>query len=69
MRLVASRVGRLLFVVVVVSFFAFLLLDSAPGDPAVALAGLNASDEVVAQVRADLGLDEPFLQRDRKSVV
>jgi len=63
MRLVASRAGRLLFVVVVVSFFTFLLLDTAPGDPAVALAGLNASDEVVAQVRADLGLDEPFLQR------
>jgi len=63
MRVVVSRAGRLLFVVVLVSFFTFLLLDSAPGDPAVALAGLNASDEVVEQVRADLGLDEPFLVR------
>ena len=63
MRGLISRVARLVFVVVVVSFFTFLLLDSAPGDPAVALAGLNASDEVVEQVRSDLGLDEPFLVR------
>ena len=63
MRVVIARTVRLLFVVVVVSFFTFLLLDTAPGDPAVALAGLNASDEVVAQVRADLGLDAPFFQR------
>jgi peptide/nickel transport system permease protein len=63
MRLIISRLGRLVFVVALVSFFTFLLLDSAPGDPAVALAGLNASDEVVAEVRADLGLDRPFIER------
>lgn len=58
-----ARGGRLLFVVAVVSFFTFLLLDTAPGDPAVTLAGLNASPEVVEQVRDDLGLNEPFLVR------
>lgn len=63
MRELASRGGRLLFVVAVVSFFTFLLLDTAPGDPAVTLAGLNASPEVVEQVRADLGLNDPFLVR------
>lgn len=63
MRQLAARTGRLLFVVAVVSFFTFLLLDTAPGDPAVALAGLNASPEVVEVVREDLGLNDPFLVR------
>lgn len=63
MRELAARVVRLLVVVTIVSFFTFLLLSSAPGDPAVALAGLNASPEVVEQLREELGLNDPFLVR------
>ena len=63
MRELAARFGRLLVVVTIVSFFTFLLLNSAPGDPAVTLAGLNASPEVVEQLREDLGLNDPFLVR------
>ncbi|WP_283139225.1 ABC transporter permease [Rhizohabitans arisaemae] len=37
----------------------FLLLHLVPGDPAVRVAGLNATPEQVAAVRHELGLDQP----------
>lgn len=62
-----SNVGRLVvrlaFVIFVVSLLSFWLLDAAPGDPATARVGLNATPEVVAEARAELGLDDPFLVR------
>jgi len=62
-----SNVGRLVlrlaFVVFVVSLLSFWLLDAAPGDPATARVGVNATPEVVAKARAELGLDDPFLVR------
>ncbi len=54
------RFARLLVVFVVVTFFTFFLLDRAPGDPAVIKAGLNADPAVLAEIRSDLGLDEPL---------
>jgi len=39
----------------------FALVHLIPGDPAVQLAGENASPADVARVRADLGLDKPLL--------
>ena len=39
----------------------FLLLHAAPGDPARVLAGRdNPTDEQIAAIRADLGLDQPL---------
>ena len=46
-----------------VSVLIFLMLRVLPGDPARVLAGLNASAEQVARIRADLGLDEPLLSQ------
>jgi peptide/nickel transport system permease protein len=62
-RTVGRLVVRLVFVVVAVSFVSFWLLDAAPGDAATARVGLNATPEVLAEARAELGLDEPFLIR------
>lgn len=45
----------------VVSFLIFSLIVLVPGDPAVALAGQNPTPDQIAAVRADLGLDDPFL--------
>jgi peptide/nickel transport system permease protein len=56
-------VARLVFVVVVVSFLSFWLLEAAPGDAATARVGVNATPEVLAEARAELGLDDPFLVR------
>jgi peptide/nickel transport system permease protein len=48
---------------IAVSFLVFLLLAVAPGDPAREIAGPEASQEAVAQIRENLGLDRPLLVR------
>jgi peptide/nickel transport system permease protein len=47
----------------VVALFVFSLLYLAPGDPAVVIAGDQASPADVARIRESLGLDRPFLVR------
>lgn len=42
-----------------VTLAVFLVLQAIPGDPARLAAGPDASEEDVAQIRANLGLDEP----------
>jgi peptide/nickel transport system permease protein len=44
-----------------VSVLIFLMLRVLPGDPARVLAGLNASEEDVARIRDQLGLDDSLL--------
>lgn len=39
----------------------FSMLRLAPGDPAAAIAGDNATPEQIAAIRAELGLDEPLI--------
>lgn len=39
----------------------FAMLRLAPGDPAAAIAGDNATPEQIAQIRSDLGLDDPLV--------
>jgi peptide/nickel transport system permease protein len=43
--------------------FIFYLLDLLPGDPARFILGINASADAVANLRTQLGLDAPPLQR------
>jgi peptide/nickel transport system permease protein len=50
-------------VMAIVALFVFSLLYIAPGDPAAVIAGDQASPEDVAKIRANLGLDRPFLVR------
>src|SRR5919107_3160704 len=45
----------------VVALFVFSLLYLAPGDPAAIIAGDVATVEDIARIRAQLGLDRPFL--------
>lgn len=47
----------------VVISLAFVLVELMPGDPATSVAGDFASDEVLAGIRGELGLDRPFLER------
>ncbi len=42
-------------------FLCFCLLQVVPTDPALIIAGAEASPEVVAGIRKDLGLDQPLL--------
>ena len=47
----------------VVAFVVFSLLYLTPGDPAAVIAGDAATSDDIARIRANLGLDEPFLVR------
>lgn len=44
-----------------ISVVAFLLVQLVPGDPARVVAGESASDEYVAQLRTQMGLDKPLI--------
>lgn len=46
-----------------VSFIVFVSVRLVPGDPARVIAGPDASDELLADIRADLGLDRPVISQ------
>ena len=50
-------------VVVVVAFIVFSILYTIPGDPAVIMAGDNATASDIARVRTELGLEQGYLTR------
>lgn len=57
-------IRRLLLAIPVLLGATFLVFSSirlVPGDPAIAIAGELATPELVAQVRAEMGLDRPLL--------
>ena len=47
----------------IISVLAFLLLSLLPGDPAIIIAGEQASPAAIEQVRRQLGLDRPFFEQ------
>jgi peptide/nickel transport system permease protein len=56
-------INRLLIsspVLFLISLIAFSLMQLVPGDPAILIAGLQATPEDVQRVREQLGLDRPF---------
>lgn len=60
---IVSRFISIVPVLFVVSIFVFSLLYLTPGDPALVLAGPNASAADVERIREALGLNAPFLVR------
>ncbi len=61
--LLARRLGILLLSLFVSSILVFAFMQVLPGDPARVALGVNASEEAVATLRADYGLDQPLLTR------
>jgi len=59
-RYALGRVAQAIPVLLIVSVVSFLLLRAAPGNPAVAQAGLNATPQVVKAISHQLGLDRPL---------
>ena len=56
--------GKLLAVVLIVSFLTFVLTKLLPGDPANTILGSQASNKAaVAAVHKELGLDQPFFSQ------
>ncbi len=61
---IGIRVVVLTAVLLAVSFLTFAMLNVLGGDPALAIVGAdNADPESLAAVRAELGLDKPFLEQ------
>lgn len=61
-----SRLIQALIVLVGISFFTFSLVYLSPGDPAESMltaCGNVPSPELLAQTRAELGLDKPFIEQ------
>lgn len=57
----AWRALQVVPVVIIVTLVVFLLLQLVPGDPAITLAGENATPEQIEQIRALYNLDQPLL--------
>jgi glutathione transport system permease protein len=57
----ARRLTHLIPVLVGVSVIVFLMIHLIPGDPAVLIAGIDATEHDVAVVRESLGLDQPLV--------
>jgi peptide/nickel transport system permease protein len=60
-RTVGRRLLQVVPVIVLSTFIVFGLLKLVPGDVAVTLAGDNASDQRIVEIRHIYGLDRPFL--------
>ncbi len=50
-------------VILAMAFLVMLILDIVPGDPAALMLGENATEEMVQELRRQLGLDKPLLIR------
>ena len=62
-RFILKRLLLLIPVLIGVTFVVFVILSMAPGDPVLVLLGDGASEEAVAKMRAELGLDDPLMVR------
>lgn len=63
MRAIGHRLLHLIAVLFLVSVASLLLVDMVPGDPALELLGPEASDEQIANIHRELGLDKSLPSR------
>lgn len=58
---IIKRIGHAAIILLGISFITFLLLYILPADPVRQIAGRSATPETIANIRAELGLDQPLL--------
>jgi peptide/nickel transport system permease protein len=63
LRVIAIRFSQAIPVVLLVAVLTFLLMHMLPGDPAVVIAGPDATPEMIDRLRHQLGLDLPIAQQ------
>jgi peptide/nickel transport system permease protein len=63
LRQLTRQLAQAVPVMLIVAVLTFFLMHLLPGDPAVLIAGPEASREAVAQIRKQLGLDRPLLEQ------
>jgi peptide/nickel transport system permease protein len=57
---ILRRLGRLLATVWLISTIIFFVIRVVPGDPALVIAGVDATAEDIAAIRARIGTDRPL---------
>jgi len=57
---ILKRLAQIIPVILGVTLVVFLIMQMIPGDPAIILAGEGASQETVAELRENLGLNKPL---------
>jgi len=62
-RALGRRALSLLLALIAASVVIFVMLQAVPGDPAAFMLGMNASEDAVAALRAELGLEGPLVVR------
>ena len=62
-RYILGRLSSLVISLVVASIVIFLVIEVIPGDPAAFMLGINAREDTLAALRAEMGLDQPLLAR------
>ncbi|BCY13978.1 ABC transporter permease [Actinoplanes sp. L3-i22] len=62
-RMVLTRLGWALVTILLSAVLVFVAIQSLPGDAATQILGQNATPEAVATLRAQLGLEQPPVQR------
>ena len=62
-RYIIKRILWMIPIILAVSFLVVLLLDLTPGDPARQLLGNFATEEDIAELREEMGLNDPILVR------
>jgi peptide/nickel transport system permease protein len=55
--------GRLVLTVLLISTIIFLVIRVIPGDPALVIAGIDASESDIQAIRTKLGTDKPILSQ------
>ncbi|WP_022873773.1 ABC transporter permease [Nesterenkonia alba] len=60
LRSMMERLGSVIITLLLASIVSFVILRAVPGDPARTVVGPLASDDAVAAVRQQLGLDDPL---------
>ena len=60
-KLIGKRILQVVPVLLLVTFFSFLLLHLSPVDPALLLAGENPTESQIAEIRQLHGLDQPMV--------
>jgi len=60
-RYILRRLLQTIPVLLLFSVVVFAMLRMVPGDPALAMLGLQATPEAVAQIRQEMGLDKPII--------
>ena len=63
LKYIIRRFIMLIFVLLGVSLFVFIIFNISQGDPATIILGMGATPEGIAELREELGLNDPFFVR------